>query len=376
MRSISDTIKKVAPSATMAMNNRAKEMIRSNIDVISMAVGEPDFPTPPHIIQGAIDALNRGETHYSPSRGIPELIDSIVDKFKSDNGIQTSSGQIMVTAGAKDAIRITMMSLLNKNDEVVIIDPSWVSYEPCVQIAGGEAVHHLLNQNFQVDESIYDVITDKTKMIIVNTPSNPTGTILDRSSLRLIADICDDYDLFCLSDEIYEKLVYEKDHISIATIGDMADKTITVNGFSKAYAMTGWRLGYLSAPRDVIPYMDKVMQHSVGCVNTFAMWGGVVALTGDQACVNDMHDQFEKRRKYIMDRLTKMGLKYAPMEGAFYSFVNIGGDDISVANQWLEKAHVATTPGSAFGSPGWIRMSYATSINRIEEALNRIEELI
>ena len=373
MRSVSETIAAVAPSATMAMSNRSKEMIASGIDVISLAVGEPDFATPAHITQAAIDALNRGETHYAPSRGLPELTQAVAEKLNRDNHIAATQKQIMVTAGAKDAIRITMMATLNKGDEGVVIDPSWVSYEPCVQIAGGKAVHYSLNADFQVDESIYDVITDKTKMIIVNAPSNPTGSVLGRSSLRLIADVCTDHDLFCLSDEIYEKLVYGKEHVSIATIGDMLDRTITINGFSKAYAMTGWRLGYLAAPLDVIPAMDKVMQHSVGCVNTFAMWGGVAALTGDQTCVEEMRKQFEQRRSFVIGRLAGMGLSTAPAEGAFYAFINVGGDDVATANKWLDKAHVAATPGTAFGAPGWIRISYAASMERLAEALDRIE---
>ena len=373
MRSVSETIAAVAPSATMAMSNRSKEMIASGIDVISLAVGEPDFATPAHITQAAIDALNRGETHYAPSRGLPELTQAVAEKLNRDNHIAATQKQIMVTAGAKDAIRITMMATLNKGDEVVVIDPSWVSYEPCVQIAGGKAVHYSLNADFQVDESIYDVITDKTKMIIVNTPSNPTGSVLGRSSLRLIADVCTDHDLFCLSDEIYEKLVYGKEHVSIATIGDMLDRTITINGFSKAYAMTGWRLGYLAAPLDVIPAMDKVMQHSVGCVNTFAMWGGVAALTGDQTCVEEMRKQFEQRRSFVIGRLAGMGLSTAPAEGAFYAFINVGGDDVATAKKWLDEAHVAATPGTAFGAPGWIRIPYAASMERLAEALDRIE---
>lgn len=376
MRSVSATIAAVAPSATMAMSNRSKEMIASGIDVISLAVGEPDFATPAHITQAAVDALNRGETHYAPSRGLPELTQAVAEKLNRDNGIAATQKQIMVTAGAKDAIRITMMAALNRGDEVVVIDPFWVSYEPCVQIAGGKAVHYSLNADFQVDESLYEVITDKTKMIIVNTPSNPTGSILGRSSLRLIADVCTDHDLFCLSDEIYEKLVYGKEHVSIATVGDMLERTITINGFSKAYAMTGWRLGYLAAPLDVIPAMDKVMQHSVGCVNTFAMWGGVAALTGDQTCVEEMRRQFEERRKYVIGRLAGMGLATAPAEGAFYAFINVGGDDTATANLWLDKAHVAATPGTAFGAPGWIRISYAASMERLEEALNRIEAVM
>ncbi|MDV0441008.1 pyridoxal phosphate-dependent aminotransferase [Methanorbis furvi] len=376
MRQLSETIAGVAPSATMAMSNRSKEMIASGIDVISLAVGEPDFATPAHITQAAVDALSRGETHYAPSRGIPELTSAVAEKLKNENHIPATQKQIMVTAGAKDAIRITMMAMLNKGDEVVVIDPSWVSYEPCVQIAGGRAVHYSLNADFQVDESIYDVITDKTKMIIVNTPSNPTGSILGRSSLRLIADACMDHDLYCLSDEIYEKLVYGKEHVSIATVGDMHERTITINGFSKAYAMTGWRLGYLAAPLEVIPAMDKVMQHSVGCVNTFAMWGGVAALQGDQTCVEEMRKEFERRKKFVIGRLAGLGLRTAPAEGAFYAFINVGGDDVATANLWLDKAHVAPTPGTAFGAPGWIRISYAASMERLEEAMNRIESVM
>jgi aspartate aminotransferase len=182
-----------------------------------------------------------------------------------------------------------------------------------------------------------------------------------------------DHDLFCLSDEIYEKLVYGKEHVSIATVGDMLERTITINGFSKAYAMTGWRLGYLAAPFDVISSMDKVMQHSVGCVNTFAMWGGVAALNGDQTCVEEMRKHFEERRKYVIDRFAGMNLSTAPAEGAFYAFVNIGGDDVAAANKLLDKVHVAVTPGTAFSAPGWIRVSYVASMERLAEALDRIE---
>ena len=261
-------------------------------------------------------------------------------------------------------------------DEVIILDPAWVSYDPAVKIARGTPVHHHLNENFQVDESLFEAITDKTKMIIVNSPSNPTGSVLARSSLRLIADACIDHDLYCMSDEIYEKLVYGKEHVSIGSLPDMAERTITINGFSKAFAMTGWRLGYLAAPMSVIPYMDKVMQHSVGNVTTFSQWGGIAALTGDQACVESMRQEFEKRRKYVIGRLAGTGLSTAPAEGAFYAFVNVGGDDNAIANKWLEEAHVACTPGFAFGSPGWIRMSYAASMERLAEALDRIEKVL
>lgn len=376
MKSLSKTVESVAPSATMAMNNRSKEMIRSGIDVISLAVGEPDFDTPSHITKAAIDALNRGETHYAPSRGIPELTLAAAEKLKTENHIPIDQTQILCTAGAKDAIRITMASILNAGEEVIILDPSWVSYDPCVTLAGGKPVHFSLNENFQIDESLYDAVTNNTKMIVVNSPSNPTGSVLERSSLKLISDLCDEYDLYCLSDEIYEKLVYGKEHISIGSMNDMHERTITINGFSKAYAMTGWRLGYLAAPKSVITSMDKVMQHSVGCVTTFAMWGGVAALTGDQLCVEEMRKEFERRKRFVISRLDSMGLKTAPANGAFYAFINCGGDDVAIANTWLEKAHVAATPGTAFGAPGWIRISYAASLERLTEAMNRIEKVL
>jgi len=376
MLPLSQNIANVPPSATMAMNNKSKEMITKGIDVISLAVGEPDFATPAHITEAAVAALKRGETHYAPSRGIPELTKAVAEKLNRENNLPYQQNQILVTSGAKDAIRITMNAVLNPGDEVIILDPAWVSYDPAVQIARGTAVHHKLNENFQVDESLLEAVTDKTKMIIVNSPSNPTGSVLERSSLRLIADACIDHDLYCMSDEIYEKLVYGKEHVSIGSLPDMIERTITINGFSKAYAMTGWRLGYAAAPAHVMPYMDKVMQHSVGNVTTFSQWGGVAALTGNQSCVEDMRREFEKRKKYVIGRLASLGLETAPADGAFYAFIHCGGDDNKTASRWLEEAHVAATPGFAFGAPGWIRISYAASMERLCEALDRIEKVL
>lgn len=376
MLPLSENIASVPPSATMAMNNKSKEMIAAGIDVISLAVGEPDFATPAHITKAAIKALEAGETHYAPSRGIPELTKAIAEKLNRENHLAYTQKQILVTSGAKDAIRIAMTASLNPGDEVVILDPSWVSYDPAVRIARGTPVHHHLNADFQVDESLAEAITPKTKMIVVNSPSNPTGSVLARSSLRIIADACIDHDLYCMSDEIYEKLVYGKEHISIGSLPDMLERTITINGFSKAFAMTGWRLGYVAAPDNVIANMDKVMQHSVGNVTTFSQWGGVAALTGDQSCVETMRQEFEKRRKYVIGRLSAMGLATAPAEGAFYAFIKCGGDDNAIATKWLEQAHVAATPGFAFGAPGWIRISYAASMERLAEAMDRIEKVL
>jgi len=376
MRQLSEKIAAVAPSATLAISDKAKQMQREGIDVISLSIGEPDFDTPPHIRDACIAALNRGETHYAPSNGIPELLDAISNKITTENHIPCSPTHVIVTCGAKDAIYEGMEAVLNPGDEVILLTPAWVSYEPCVQIAGGNVVKHPVNpKTFQLDDSLLSRVNARTKMIVVNSPSNPTGAVFDRKSMKLVADLCTDYDLYAMSDEIYEKLVYGKEHISLASIGDMAERTITINGFSKAYAMTGWRLGYAVAPLAIIRQMSKVQQHSVSQVTTFAEWGAVAALSGDQRCVEEMRLEFDRRRKYIISELNLMGYETAPADGAFYAFVKVSGDDVEVATRWLEQAHVAATPGSAFDAPGWIRLSYAASMERLHEAMGRIRRL-
>jgi aspartate aminotransferase len=375
MRQLSEKISGIAASATIEISNRAKQMQREGIDVISLSIGEPDFDTPQHIKQACIDALNRNETHYAPSNGIPELISAITKKIRNENGFSCSDNEVIVTCGAKDAIYDAMEAVLNPGDEVVILDPSWVSYEPCVRIAGGRPVHHALKTPaFQLDDSVHDRISPKTKMIVVNSPSNPSGAVLDKASLKIVADLCEDYEIFALSDEIYEKLVYGKEHISLASLGDMSQRTITINGFSKAYAMTGWRLGYAVAPQEIIRQMSKVQQHSVSHPTTFAMYGGVAALNGDQACVEMMRTEFNRRRDFLVQELGLMGYEIAPADGAFYAYVRVEGDDMETASRWLNKAHVAVTPGSAFNTPGWERISYATSMDRLGHAVSRIRQ--
>jgi aspartate aminotransferase len=376
MRQLSEKIAAVAPSATLAISDKAKQMQREGIDVISLSIGEPDFDTPPHIRDACIAALNRGETHYAPSNGIPELLAAINNKITMENRFPCAPSQVIVTCGAKDAIYEGMEAVLNPGDEVILLTPAWVSYEPCVQIAGGKVVKHPVNpKTFQLDDSLLSRVNARTKMIVVNSPSNPSGAVFDRKSMKLVADLCTDYDLYAMSDEIYEKLVYGKEHISLASIGDMAERTITINGFSKAYAMTGWRLGYAVAPLAIIRQMSKVQQHSVSQATTFAEWGAVAALSGDQRCVEEMRLEFDRRRKYIISELNLMGYETAPADGAFYAFVKVAGDDMDVTTRWLEQVHVAATPGSAFYAPGWIRLSYAASMERLHEAMGRIRRL-
>jgi len=376
MKRLSEKIAAIAPSATIAISDKAKKMQREGIDVISLSIGEPDFDTPKHIKDACIDALNRGETHYAPSNGIPELLSAISEKIRNENHFSCTPSQVIVACGAKDAIYEAMEAVMNPGDETILLTPSWVSYEPCVQIAGGRIVKHAVNQKtFQLDDSLGDRVNTKTKMIVVNSPSNPSGAVFDQKSLKLVADLCEDHDMYAMSDEIYEKLVYSREHVSLATIGDMAQRTITINGFSKSYAMTGWRLGYAVAPVEIIRQMSKVQQHSVSQAATFAMWGAVAALTGDQRCVEEMRAEFDRRRKYVISELNRMGYETAPADGAFYAFVKVSGDDMAIANRWLELGQVAVTPGSAFYAPGWIRLSYATSMEKLKDAMGRIRRV-
>lgn len=377
MRALSSKIAAIAPSATIEITDKARRMQAAGIDVISLSIGEPDFPTPAHITQACIDALNRGETHYAPGKGIPELLSAIAEKIEAENGFSCTPDEVIVACGAKDAIYEACEAVLSPGDEAVILDPSWVSYEPCIQIAGGVPVHHPLHpKTFQADDSLLEKITGKTRMIIVNSPSNPSGSVLNRESLRLIADICQDHDLIALSDEIYEKLVYGQIHFSLAMFTGMADRTITVNGFSKAYAMTGWRLGYAVASAPIIGYMNRVQQHTISHPTTFAMHGAVAALRGPQQCIEEMRREFECRREFVLNSLMDMGLSYAPAEGAFYAYIKVDGDDAAIAGQWLDEAHVAVTPGIAFNTPGWVRLSYAASMDTLHEAMRRISQVI
>jgi len=373
MKEISEKIAAIPPSATIAIADKAREMKASGIDVISLSIGEPDFDTPAHITDACIAALRGGKTHYAPSQGIPELLDAIAAKAWNENAIPASRENVIVTCGAKDAIHQACEAVLNPGEEVLIIDPSWVSYEPAVIIAGGKPVHHSLSlKTFQLDDTLLERVSQKTKMVVFSSPSNPTGSVLNERSLRLIRDLCVDYDIFALSDEIYEKLIYGKTHQSLASLDGMAERTITVNGFSKAYAMTGWRVGYAVAPPQILRQMIRVQQHTVSHPATFAMYGALAAITGDQSCVEQMRSEFAKRREYVLESLEEMGFRTAPADGAFYAFLQVEGDDMDIAEGWLSQAHVAVTPGTAFCAPGWLRLSYAASMDVLKVAMERI----
>ncbi len=373
---LSSKVGGIAPSATLAIAGRAKALQRAGVDVISLSVGEPDFDTPAHITEACIAALQRGETHYAPGNGLPGLTEAIAAKSRDQNLIPCDPGQVIVTAGAKDAIHQAMQAALNPGDEVLVLTPDWVSYEACVRLADGVPVFVPVDSDtFQVTDALLEAVTPRTRMIVVNSPSNPSGAVLDAQSLGLVADLCRDRDLVALSDEIYERLVYGVPHVSLASLPGMADRTVTVNGFSKAYAMTGWRLGWAVGPKPVVDYMARVQSHTTSQAVTFVMYGGIAALTGDQSSVEGMRQAFDERRQYILERLAGMGYRTAPADGAFYAFVEVGGDDVAVAARWLDEARIAVTPGSAFHAPGWLRISYAAALPRLAEAMDRVAAL-
>jgi aspartate aminotransferase len=374
-------LQKITESATLRISNLASELKSQGKDIISFSLGEPDFNTPGHIIEAAKASLARSETHYTPSPGIPELRKAIAQKLKIDNNIEASAGNIIVTPGAKQAIFEVMLSVLQEGDEAILFAPAWVSYDPCVMLTGAKTVWVSSDPDKSFKPvNLAEYITKKTKIIVVNSPCNPTGGVYGRETLKEIADIAVDKNILVLSDEIYEKIIYGKEHISIGSMDGMQDLTITVNGFSKAYAMTGWRLGYVSAAKEIYDQMLKLHSHSVSQATSFVQYAGIAALQGDQTCVTDMVREFRARRDLLIRGLNKLGIRCAMPDGAFYAFADVSeyGSGEKVAELLLNKAFVATTPGAAFGEAGndFIRISYATSQERIKEALRRMEAVL
>ncbi|MFU8768042.1 MAG: pyridoxal phosphate-dependent aminotransferase, partial [Candidatus Methanoperedens sp.] len=302
-------LQNIPESATIKMSNLANELKSQGYDVISFSLGEPDFDTPEHICDAAKASLDRGETHYTPSPGIPELREAIAEKLNQDNNIETTKNNIIVTPGAKQAIFEVILSVLNKGDEAVLFDPAWVSYDPAIMLTGAKTVWAATKRdNGFSPVDVNDYITPKTRLIVVNSPCNPTGSVYDKSTLKEIADIAIDKNIMVLSDEIYEKITYDREHISIGSMDGMQELTITVNGFSKAYAMTGWRLGYVNAPDDIYKPMMKLHSHSVSQATSFVQYAGIAALQGDQSCVTDMVREFRVRRDVLVDGLDKLGI--------------------------------------------------------------------
>ncbi|MDD5768693.1 MAG: pyridoxal phosphate-dependent aminotransferase, partial [Methanothrix sp.] len=376
---VSERLASIPESTTMKISAMAKKLNAAGLDVIDLGVGEPDFDTPTNICDAAINSLQRGDTHYIPTSGIPELRAAIAEKLYNDNGIEVSPDLISVVPGAKMAIFAAIQALLDEGDECVLIGPSWVSYEPSVNFAGGRVRWAEVDEEFK-PRDLVESITSKTKMILVNSPSNPTGAVFGREILEEIRDIALDHDLMVLSDEIYEKIVYGQDHLSIGSFPEMAERTVTVNGFSKCYAMTGWRLGYLAGPQEIMKWVNRILSHSVSHATTFVQWAGIEALKGPQDSIKAMVAEFRERRDLLVSGLAEIGIDCPLPGGAFYVFPDVsdfGGGD-GFAERMLSEAMVAATPGSAFGPGGVgnVRISYAASKERLQEALGRIAKML
>jgi aspartate aminotransferase len=380
---ISERAAQMTPSLTLSIDSKAKAMKAEGIDVCGFGAGEPDFDTPEHIKAAAIEALQAGFTKYTPSAGIPELRQAIADKLAADNGLAYRASQIVVSNGAKHACYNAILATCQPGDEVVIPAPYWVSYPDMVRLAGAEPVivPTMERNNWKMSaEDFENAMTPRTKMLILNSPCNPTGSVYTREELEAIVEVASGEDIYILSDEIYEKLVYDDaHHVSIASLSKQAyDLTITVNGFSKSYAMTGWRLGYLAAPDAVAKAVDSIQSHTTANPSSFSQRGALAALKGDQQSVADMREEFDMRRNYTLDRLSKIpNITAVKPQGAFYVLVNVsqlGLTSQNFADRLLSKSNVAVVPGAAFGDDRTIRLSYATSIDIIKKGLDRFQD--
>ena len=373
----------LTPSLTLSIDSKAKAMKAEGIDVCSFGAGEPDIDTPEHIKNAAQAAIEAGFTKYTPSSGIPELRQAISEKFAADNKLNYKPSQVIVSCGAKHSCYNAILATCQPGDEVIIPAPYWLSYPEMVRLTGADPVFVQTKESNgwkMTAEEFQDAMTPRTKMVIINSPGNPTGAVYTREELEAITEVCVNEDILILSDEIYEKLTYDgAEHVSTASLSQAVyDLTITVNGFSKAYAMTGWRLGYLGAPEAIAKAIDAIQSHSTSNPTSFAQKGGLAALKGDQQPVTDMREEFDMRRQYMLNRLKGIDrVTVVEPKGAFYVLANISGlglNSTNFADRLLSKHHVAVVPGIAFGDDRTIRFSYATSMDIIKKGLDRFEE--
>ena len=393
MAQLSNRLNRLAPSATLAMSQKSSEMKAQGIDVINMSVGEPDFNTPDHIKAAAKKAVDDNYSRYSPVPGYPDLRKAISAKLKNENGLDYSPSEILVSNGAKQSVCNTIMALVNEGEEVIIPAPYWVSYPQMVKLAGGEPVivNAGFEQNFKMTpEQLEAAITPKTRMLILCSPSNPTGSVYSQQELAALAEVILRHeDLFVLADEIYEHINYVGEHASIAKVEGMRERAIIVNGVSKAYAMTGWRIGYIAAPEWIVKGCNKLQGQYTSGPCSVSQKAAEAAYTLDQECVETMRQAFQRRRDLIVELAKDIpGLEVNVPEGAFYLFPKCssffgktdGKHTISNSTDFamylLEEGHVATVGGVAFGDPECFRMSYATSDDNIREAMRRIKETL
>ena len=393
-------VERVEPSATLAISNLAGELEADGVDVVDLSVGEPDFPTPENIVEAGKNAMDAGHTGYTSSNGIPELKAAIANKLDAD-GLDYGPDEIIVTPGGKQALYETFQTLIDDGDEVCLLDPAWVSYEAMVKLAGGSLSRvDLTPYDLRLEPALDDLaaaVSDDIELLVVNSPSNPTGSVFTDAALEGVRDLAVEHDITTISDEIYKEITYGVEPTSLGTLEGMADRTVTINGFSKAYSMTGWRLGYLAAPEALIDQAAKLHSHSVSCATNFVQHAGVEALENTDQAVVEMTEAFEERRDFVVDLLAEHGVDVSAPDGAFYLMVPVDDSEVQRASerpsgersdprgddqQWCEDAiqdaHVATVPGSAFGAPGYARFSYANSQERLREAVDRLatEELL
>ncbi|WP_312906928.1 pyridoxal phosphate-dependent aminotransferase [Tissierella praeacuta] len=385
---------RIAPSITLEITAKAKAMKESGIDVVSFGAGEPDFNTPENIQQEGIRAIKEGLTRYTPASGILELKKAICAKLKKDNGLEYKTNNIIISSGAKHSIHNALMAILNPGDEVIFAVPYWVSYPELVRLADGVPVHIETKEEndfkFNIDD-LNKALTNKTKAIILNSPSNPTGSIYTEEELRKIADWAVKNNIFIISDEIYEKLVYDNNkHVCIASFNeDIKRLTILINGMSKAYAMTGWRIGYAAAHEDIIKVMSNMQSHATSNPCSISQYASIEGLVGDQSSVEEMKKHFVERRNYMVETINSIkGLSCRKPQGAFYIMINftqllgktikgkVINSSLDFASLLLEEGKVAVVPGIAFGDDKYVRLSYATSMENIKKGLERIKQIV
>jgi aspartate aminotransferase len=375
----------LSPSLTLAIDSKAKAMKAEGIDVVGFGAGEPDFDTPQHIKDAAAKALAEGFTKYTPASGIPELRQAVADKFKRDNGLSYKPSQCIISCGGKHSCYNVFMALCEEGDEVIIPAPYWLSYPEMVKLAGATPV--ILPTTDQTEfkvtpAQLRDAITPRTRLFVLNSPSNPTGTVYTPAEIKALGDLCVEQGVLILSDEIYEKLVYDgAQHVSVASFSPKHyDHTIIVHGLAKAYSMTGWRLGFTAAPEPIARALDAIQSHSTSNPTSFAQKGGVAALNGPQDHLVGWVGEYAKRRSYAHQRLNQMpGITCVNARGAFYLFPNISRLGLSSTDfcaRLLEQEKVAAVPGIAFGADDYIRISYATSLATIEKGLDRLERFV
>ena len=388
---LSNRIQKVKPSATITISAKAMELRANGVDVISLSAGEPDFDTPEHIKKAAIEAINKGQTKYTQVDGTPELKDAIINKFSRDNNLHYQRENIIASTGAKQTLYNLFQSVLEADDEVVIISPYWVSYPDMVILADANPVIMETHQedNFEIDmDSFRAALTDKTKLLILNSPSNPTGLTYTKAQYESMGKILSDYpNILIATDDMYEHIYWGNEPFtSFAEVcPNLFDRTITINGVSKAYAMTGWRIGYCGGPKSIVKAMKKVQGQSTSNPSSISQVAAIAALNGPHDAVNMMVGEYKKRHDYLCDALNKInGFNVSPGTGAFYLFPEVSSvieskgfaDDIEFSSFLIDQANVAVIPGSAFGAEGCIRISYATSMELLKESIARIKSSI